>query len=325
LDADRYQPVPGEGEALVQILRAGICSTDLEIIKGYVPGFDSALGHEFVGRVAECPGQPDLVGQRVVGEINCNCDRDYQHEDPIFARNHAPNRVVLGIIAKDGCMAEYVTLPVENLHRVPDNLSDKEACFVEPLAAANRILEQKAIERGAKVAVIGDGKFGLLIAQSLAVSGMPGSLTHFGRHSDKMALVTGDITRHIVDDDTKSNFAMAFDVCIEASGTAAGVLLAVGMTRSMGTVVLKTTCSTQVDKKPAWAEVANDIVVQELRLVGSRCGPFPAALEQLQDPRMRSLVNAMVDRVFPLSEGLEAIKRAQTKGVIKIQIEAAAS
>lgn len=134
-----------DGEALIKILRAGICSTDLEIIRGYVPNFDNILGHEFVGEVVECSSDPALVGRRVVGEINCPCE-PCDHEDPIFVRNHAPKRTVLGIIARDGAMAEYTSLPPANLHLVPDDVSDQEACFAEPLAAACRIVEQQVGE-----------------------------------------------------------------------------------------------------------------------------------------------------------------------------------
>jgi threonine dehydrogenase-like Zn-dependent dehydrogenase len=141
--ADVPIPVPGPKEALIRVLRAGICSTDTQILKGYVPGFDNTLGHEFVGVVAECPCDPGLVGQRVVGEINCR-EVPCEHKDPIFVRNHAPGRTVLGIIGRDGTLAEFCTLPAENLYVVPDQLTDREACFAEPLAAACRIVEQQA-------------------------------------------------------------------------------------------------------------------------------------------------------------------------------------
>jgi threonine dehydrogenase-like Zn-dependent dehydrogenase len=138
-------PLPslGERDALIKVRRAGVCNTDIELMKGYVPGYDLTLGHEFVGDVVSCPADPALEGRRVVGEINCRCDAAFAHPDPIFVRNHAPERTVLGIIAKDGCMAEYVTLPRENLFTVPEELTDAEACFAEPLAAACRVVEQK--------------------------------------------------------------------------------------------------------------------------------------------------------------------------------------
>jgi threonine dehydrogenase-like Zn-dependent dehydrogenase len=226
---------------------------------------------------------------------------------------------VLGIIGKDGCMSEYINLPVENLHRVPDGINDLEATFTEPLAAACRILEQKAVKPGQRVAVIGDGKFGLLIAQNLVVAGHE-DVTHFGRHRSKLELVEGT-TRELVADDTATKYAQSFDVCIEASGSSQGIRLAAALTRSLGTIVLKSTCSTVGDDRaPAFAAIANDTVVQELTLVGSRCGPFPPALKALQDARVKRLVAAMVSAEYSVSEGIEAIEKAKTKGVLKVVI-----
>lgn len=317
LSCDQEQPIPKSGEALIRILRAGICSTDLEIIKGYVPGYKSSLGHEFVGVVESCDDSK-WQGQKVVGEINCLCEA-YQHSDPVMVRNHAPNRVVLGIINKDGCMAEYITLPMENLHLVPSDLSDQEACFAEPLAAACRIAEQQVIHTSDKVAVIGDGKLGLLVAQALVVLKEVKQLTHFGRHQEKLRLVNGT-NQVVVNDETKTEHSQAFDVVIDATGSSQGILLALAMACCMGTIVLKSTCSLKDPEQPQWSAIANDLVVNEKRLVGSRCGPFQPALQVLQDPRMRRLVNSMVTRAMPLSKGLEAIKLAQSKGALKVQL-----
>lgn len=313
------RPTPVGVEALVSVLRAGICSTDLEILKGYVPGFNHVLGHEFVGRVEECKSRPELVGKRVVAEINCRVT-PYSHHDPIMVRNHAEGRVVLGIIAKDGCMADYVTLPAENLFVVPDDVSDRHAAFAEPLAAACRILEQEAISPGAKVAVIGDGKLGLLVAQLLSIRGWADTLTFFGRHQRKLDLVSGG-RKEVVGEGTAHSHAAAFDVCVEACGAPGGMQLALAMTRPMGTVVLKSTCSISGhDRAPQWSEIANDVVVQEKTIVGSRCGPFAPALAALQHPAMQKLLDGMIDAEVPIQDGAAAFAKAQTKGTLKVQL-----
>ena len=308
-----------DGEAVIKVLRAGICSTDLEITRGYVPGYDHTLGHEFVGRVVDAPGEPSLVGSRVVGEINCPCE-PCTHPDPVFVRNHAPVRTVLGIIGKDGTMAEFCTLPVANLHSVPDDVSDAEACFAEPLAAACRIVEQHAIQPGDAVAVIGDGKLGILIAHVLASQGF--SIAFFGRHERKLALVPAAARRVVVTAATASEEAAAFDVVVEASGSPQGIQLALALTRPLGTLVLKSTCSTATEASAAatWGAIANDVVVNEKRIVGSRCGPFPPAMELLRDAATKRLVNAMVDAAVPLADGAAAMEAAGRKGALKVQL-----
>ena len=352
-------PSPGPDECLVKIIRAGICSTDLEIIRGYVPGFDHTLGHEFVGVVAQVhPGSvshPSVLGQRVVGEINCRtCP--CEHPDPIFVRNHAPDRTVLGIIGKDGCMAEYVTLPIENLHVVPDDITDAEACFCEPLAAACRIIEQSILlgtpplpsnspsNRTFIVGVIGDGKLGILVAHVLAqhvrdtTNHLESQVVFFGHHAHKVNLVRGvvpvvipskqssgdgsgenDELEHI-----ENTYTSTFDVIVEATGSPEGILMALKFCRPLGTIVQKSTCSVVVkdpSKMPVWSTVANDIVVNEKKLVGSRCGPFPPALELLRDGGTKELVRRMIDVEKRFSSGaVEAIEEAQRKGRLKVQL-----
>lgn len=324
-------PEPASSEALIKIIRAGVCSTDLEIIRGYVPGFNFTLGHEFVGVVEQAPGNPELIGRRVVGEINCKCAA-CNHPEPIFVRNHAPERTVLGIIGKDGCMAEYCTLPLENLHLVPDDVSDAEACFTEPLAAACRIVEQHAVRPGDSIAVIGDGKLGLLVAHVLArqhendnkAPGVPPSppLTFLGRHKRKLDLVEG-VNRIVVQDSTAADLAGKFDVVVEASGSPQGITLAAALTRPLGTIVQKSTCSTVVtDPRTVvqWSTIANDVVVNEKKVIGSRCGPFPPALELLRNEMTKRLVKAMLDAEVALEEGVEGIDVAQRKGALKVQL-----
>lgn len=339
------KPLPGPGEALVRVLRAGICSTDLEIIKGYVPGFNHTLGHEFVGIVESVADEDEesrrLIGKRCVGEINCKClqdDGDIKHivkshwsaeHRRVFIRNHVPDRTVLGIIGRDGCMAEYCCLPAENLHLVPKSISDMEACFAEPLAAACRITEQRLLDPTSdSVAVVGDGKLGLLVAHVLACTSKQVShenrptVTLFGRHADKMKLVEGIHRVLVHGGDDLHRFHGQFDVVVDASGSPQGITLAICLTRPLGTVVLKSTCSGQgVERMPQWTTLANDIVVNEKRVVGSRCGPFEPAIKLLHEPQTKRLVKRMLSATLPLDpSGLEAISTAQKKGTLKVQI-----
>ncbi|GIL67721.1 hypothetical protein Vafri_21049 [Volvox africanus] len=367
LELKRTIPSPGPGEALIRVLRAGICSTDLEICRGYVPGYSGVLGHEFVGVVvaygphfdAEHEAQkraPErlVIGTRVVGEINCN-DTYFTCADAVYQRNHAPGRSVLGIINRDGALAEYLTLPASNLHPVPPALTDAEAAFVEPLAAACRILEQGLPRRPAqdRVAVIGDGKLGLLVSQVLirhvTAKGGP-RLTLIGRHMEKMAMVQGDMERIVSEGDGSAlaaGLAGMFDLVVDASGSAGGIRTALALCRPMGTVLLKSTVSTvgQLEQEarrgqeetqvngaadghtcrrpqaPGWAELANDIVVNEKVLVGSRCGPFDVALEMMaSDTGVRQLLRCMVSAELPLELGEEALALAGKKGVLKVQL-----
>ncbi|GIM15197.1 hypothetical protein Vretimale_17956, partial [Volvox reticuliferus] len=235
LELTRTIPIPGPGEALIRVLRAGICSTDIEICRGYVPGYCGVLGHEFVGIVVAHGQQLDaehdaqksaperlVVGTRVVGEINCN-DTHFTCGDAVYQRNHAPGRSVLGIVNRDGAIAEYLTLPASNLHPVPPALTDAEAVFTEPLAAACRILEQGLPRRPAqdRVVVIGDGKLGLLVSQVLirhvAAAGGP-RVTLIGRHMEKMAMVQGDVERIVSEDDGSvlaAGLAGMFDLVVD--------------------------------------------------------------------------------------------------------------
>lgn len=325
-------PSPAPSEALIRIVRCGLCSTDLEIIKGYTPGFDHTLGHEFVGVVEAAPSAPEWVGRRVVGEINCKT-APCCHRDPIFVRNHAPERTVLGIIGKDGCAAEFCTLPVENLHVVPDDVPDAAACFAEPLAAACRVLEQGAVALGDAVAVIGDGKLGILVAHvlstrlaALASAAGPGAaqppLAFFGRHAHKLELV-GGVDRRLVDESTGVDHAGKFDVVVEASGSPQGITLALALARPLGTIVQKSTCSIVVRDPaamPLWSAVANDVVVNEKRVVGSRCGPFPPALELLRESGTQALVAAMLEAEVDLAAGVAGVEAARRKGALKVQL-----
>lgn len=290
-----------EGEALVRITLAGICSTDLQITRGYA-GFTGTLGHEFVGVVEESPDS-ELRGRRVVGEINVGCGKC--EECAAGDARHCARRTVLGIRGRDGAFAEYLSLPPENLLLVPDGVSDREAVFTEPLAAAAAILDQVHVSSGDRVAVIGDGKLGQLIARVLARTGC--RLTLIGRYEDKLRVAAG------AGIGTERGPAKSYDLVVEASGSASGLQLALDLVRPRGTVVLKSTFHGAVEVE-TWR-----IVVDEIRLLGSRCGRFARALELLDEKRFD--LEPLVTAEYPLSEGVEAIAAAARPGMLKVLIK----
>lgn len=304
------KPSPREGEALVRVLIAGICNTDLEIMKGYM-GFAGVVGHEFVGVCLSAPaGFEHLVKQRVVGEINLACGACGTCETGgARARNHCERRTVLGIVNKHGTYADYLTLPARNLHVVPDCVSTENAAFAEPLAAACRVEEQGLVTSGQRVAVVGDGKLGILIAEVL---GRRNDTTLFGRHPEKMALVTADVTIASANDPLP---ARSFDVVVDATGTPAGLDAARQLCRPLGTLVLKSTCAAGTAFNTA------PFVVDELKVIGSRCGPFEPALDLLA----KGLdLTPLISATFPLAEVAEAVELAKRKGTMKVQIRCCA-
>ena len=303
----RDLPVPdavSKAEALVRVRLAGICNTDLEITSGYM-GFQGILGHEFAGEVVESPVACQ-VGRRVVGGINAGCGQcRWCRAD--MAR-HCPHRTVLGILNRDGAFAEFVSLPVDNLIQVPDSIPDEQAVFVEPLAAAMEIVEQVHLQPRQRVAVFGDGKLGLLIAMALRLTGC--ELTLVGKHPDKMRLVEslGVTTRKVSDlDDSR------FEVVVEATGSHEGLPLAVKHTEPRGTVVLKTTSHAPLRYNTA------PVVIDEITILGSRCGRFEPALRLLErrlvDPR------PLIEQVFPLDQALAAFEAAARPGTLKILLD----
>ena len=302
-------PMPSsDGEALIRVSRVGICNTDVEIVNGYA-GFHGIIGHEFVGVVESAPGRL-MIGKRVVGEINAGCGRCdlCLKGDP----RHCPNRTVLGIVNRSGAMAEYVSLPVRNLLEVPETITDEEAVFTEPLAAACEILEQIAIGKEHKVAVIGDGKLGLLIAQVLASTGC--RLTHIGKHPNKLEITARrGIATHQLSELTSEHYQCAFDIVIEASGSANGFKLAQEIIRPRGTIVMKSTIHGDVPFDAA------RIIVNEITLIGSRCGRFQDALTLLEQKKVD--VKSLISKVFPLSGGVEAMEYAQQNGILKVQLQ----
>lgn len=301
---DVTQPEPLAGEALVKVRLAGICGTDLELVKGYYP-FSGIPGHEFVGDIVKAPEEPHRMGQRVVGEINIACG---SCRSCLAARpTHCENREVLGIKNRNGAFAEYLCLPLKNLIAVPDMVSDDAAVFVEPLAAALEIQEQIQIRSTDRVLVLGAGRLGQLIAQTLVPVAC--DLTVVARYKNQQALLAG---RQIAWIEAHAVRQQAFDIVIEATGSADGLALARRAVRPRGTIVLKSTYS---GKKKIEMNFSS-VVVDEITLVGSRCGPFAAALEQLQKRLVDPTV--LIAKYYFLQDAPAAFKQAAQPGVLKI-------
>lgn len=298
-------PEPPPGEALVRVLGAGICNTDVELARGYYP-YTGVLGHEFVGVVER--GAPALQGRRVVGEINAVCGRC--SACTAGRRTHCERRTVLGIVNRHGAFAEYLTLPVENLHPVPDAVSNDAAVFVEPLAAALEIQEQVHITAADRVLVVGDGKLGQLVAQTLALTGC--RLRVVGRHGPKLARLA---TRGIEVIGSDAVAAGAFDIAVECTGNHLGFAVALRAVRPRGTLVMKSTYADTLTFN------ASTIVVNELTLIGSRCGPIPKALALLAQQAVD--VTAMVQARYPLERALDAFDHAQRPGTLKVLFDVA--
>lgn len=302
---DLPAPTPPPGEALVRVRLAGICATDLELVRGYYP-FTGVPGHEFVGRVESAPGDEGWLGKRVVGEINVACGRC----GACLAgrRTHCPSRTVLGIVDRHGAFAEYLTLPVENLHEVPASLPDDAAVFTEPTAAALQIQEQVAIGPSDRVVVIGDGKLGQLLARTLALTGC--DLLVVGRHRSKLDLLAAQGLRTGLEADLPRRQA---DLVVECTGNPEGLALARRVVRPGGTIALKSTY-----RGVATVDFSS-LVVDEITLVGSRCGPFAPALELLSQDRVdpQPLVHAR----YALAEGVAAFDHAARAGVLKVLLE----
>lgn len=298
------RPSPLPGEALIRVLIAGICNTDLEITRGYMD-FHGILGHEFVGVVEEA-GNPYLLGKRVAGEINCPCGscRYCRMEMP----GHCPHRSVLGISGRPGAFAEYLCLPEENLHIVPDAISDDAASFTEPLAAAYRIVEQLSLTAEDHILILGDGKLAQLIAQTMWLYSKQ-SLC-LGKHPWKIALLQQLGLRAMPFEEYDGT---PVDIVIEATGHPEGINQSLRLVRPEGTVVLKTTSHLPSSFDAALA------VVNEIRFQGSRCGPFRPALEALALGNVK--VDALISDIFSLEEGVAAFKRAAEPKSMKVLLQ----
>jgi threonine dehydrogenase-like Zn-dependent dehydrogenase len=277
-----------------------VCSTDLQILKGYM-GFCGVLGHEFVGEVVE--GPTNLQGKRVVGEINFTCGICNWCQQGLG--RHCPTRSVMGILNADGSFAEYVAVPVRNLHVVPDSVPDEAAVFVEPLAAAFEIVEQVKVQPMTNAVVLGDGKLGLLCAQVLHLAGA--TVTLVGKHMRKLGLLQQQgIQTMLLSDWTPS----PVDLVVEASGSTSGLQLAIASVRPRGTLVLKSTIAQQHALSLA------PLVINEVTVVGSRCGRFAPALQALVQRSVA--VTPLINAVYPLADGIEAVSHAARPGVLKV-------
>lgn len=299
---DVEKPKPGN-EALVRVFLSGICNTDIEIARGYA-GFNGTIGHEFVGIVEESPDNK-LLGKRVVGEINAGCGKCAlcRAGDP----RHCASRTVLGIVGRDGAHAEYLRLPLSNLIPVPEKIPDEHAVFTEPLAAACGVLDRVSITDSDHVAVIGDGKLGLLCAQVTALSGA--SVMLVGKHAGKLRIAE----RRGIETATSKQAAKklrAFDVVIEASGSPSGFALALELLKAQGRLVLKSTFHGATEFE------ASRVVVDEISIIGSRCGRFAPAIDLLKKAAVD--VESLISEEYPLSEGVHAMSRASAKGILKV-------
>lgn len=304
LRTDLFLPVRPPGEALIKVLMAGVCQTDIEITKGYM-AFKGIMGHEFVGMVEEADSG-FLIGKRVVGEINCACLTCENCAAGLF--NHCTNRSVLGISGRDGAFAEYLLLPERNLHLVPDSISNEEAVFVEPLAACYRILDQVPVSANARVLVLGDGRMGLLCSQVLHHAQTV--VTVLGRHNEKLSILKKlGINTKLSSDELYESF----DLVVDCTGSAAGLSAALHFTKPQGTMIIKSTVAEQrtID--------FNAVVINEIQLRGSRCGPFAPAIEALQKKKIA--VVPLISAIFPLDQAIRAVEAASQKQNIKILIE----
>ena len=300
------EPVAGENEALVAVEAAGICTTDLEIVNGYME-FSGVMGHEFVGTVAK--GSRNLVGKRVVAEINCICGKCDMCQSGLS--NHCRKRTVLGIDGRDGVFAEYVAVPERNLHILPDAISNEDAIFIEPLASALQIIKQVPIEARQKVVVLGDGRLGLLAVQVLTQRGEKGKVVLVGKHSEKLTFAE----KRQIQGFLLSDFLVKpeWDVVVDCTGSADGFATACRLLRPRGKLVLKSTWKSDatIDLSP--------LVIDELTLIGSRCGPFPDAVNALVAEQV--VVNGLVTGRFAISDGLAALEKARQHDQIKVILQ----
>lgn len=318
LEQNYPMPDPPDGEALIRVSLVGICNTDVEITRGYMD-FEGVLGHEFVGVVEKLVHQPgastprSLLGKRVVGEINAACHKSTCAYCQSRMHTHCPERTTLGIVQRDGACAEYVTLPVENLHLVPDGVSDDEAIFVEPLAANFEIMEQVHLKPTDRVIVLGDGKMGQLAARVLALSGC--EVTLVGKHPAKLLLVERlGIAVCLLDDvdELIQHGRRRVDMVVECTGSEQGLELALRLVRPRGTLVLKSTVAAKSNIHLA------PIVIDEIRVQGSRCGPFEPALRALA--RHQIDIRSLISGRYSLENALAAFDYAMQPGVLKVLV-----
>ena len=306
---DYEKPVPKKGEALVRVTLAGICNTDYEITKGYM-GYNGILGHEAIGIVEDVNGDDkSLVGKRVVPEISYGCKEPDCEWCAQKLYRHCPNRHTLGIWHKDGVFCEYFTMPVEVLFEVPENVEDEQAVFVEPLAAAIEITEQLHIKPMDKVVVLGDGKLGLITA--LALKALNVNVTLVGKHQNKLdiAKAQGVPTKLLNDFEIKKEY----DIVVEATGSVSGFETAIALTKPRGVLVLKSTVAASKEFNLA------PIVIDEITVLGSRCGQFPPALRLLQSGKID--LKPLISATYPIDDAIEAFEKNKERDVLKVLIK----
>ena len=305
LDNNYPMPVPQKGEALIKVNTIGICNTDYEITLGYM-GYKGILGHEFTG-VVEKAENKDLIGKRVVGEINCGCGQcDWCAQG---LERHCFNRSTLGIWQREGCFAEYVCLPEKNLLVIPDNVTDEEAVFVEPLAAALEILEQVHIPPYKKVIVLGDGKLGLIIALALNAAGL--DITLVGKHEEKLNIAKAQGVKTELLNNLK--IEKAYDFVVEATGSITGFETSLALTKPRGTLILKSTIAASKEFNLA------PIVIDEITVLGSRCGQFAPALRMLEQKRID--VKPLISDIYAIDDSIAAFERNKEKSSVKVLVK----
>lgn len=309
LDKNYPNPTVKDNEVLIKTSMVGICNTDYEITQGYM-GYKGVIGHEFVGVVYEVGKNVDknLLNKRVVGEINCACnDCSWCHQG---LQRHCPNRSTLGIWQKDGCFSEYFTLPKENVIEISDNIDDTTATFTEPLAAAYEILEQVHIKPDAKVAILGDGKLGLCI--SLVFSALNIDYIHIGKHEEKLAISKNLGAKTMLLSEIKEEDKKSFDVVVEATGSTGGFETSASLVKPRGTLVLKSTIVAREGLNLA------SIVVDEVNIVGSRCGQFKPILRLLEKGKID--VKPLVSAVYGVDEFEKAFEENSKRGSLKVLV-----
>lgn len=307
LQRNRPKPELKPQEAIIQVVQAGICSTDLHLVQGYM-NFQGVLGHEFVGMVDHAPDHASLVGKRVVGEINAACR---VCQTCLQGRpTHCPNRTTLGIMGRDGAFADYLALPIENLFPLPEHISTEQAVFIEPLAAACEIPQLVTIKPKDRVIVIGDGKLGLLCAQVLALSGC--HVTLLGRHCENHAWL---VPKGIAVTSEIRDIPPGADIIVEATGSPLGLTMATTLVRPRGTIVLKSTYHGEILVN------MTELVIHEISVIGSRCGPFAPALRLLGSGMID--VEPLIHARFSLTEGIQAMEQAAQRGVLKVLLNMA--
>ena len=300
------KPIPQKGEALIKVSMAGICNTDAEIIKGYM-GYSGVLGHEFVGIVEEVNGaDQSWVGKRVVAEISYGCDSPECPWCAVKNYRHCPDRHTIGIWRKDGCFAEYITLPTNILFEIPENVTDEQAVFVEPLAAACEITEQLHIEPTHKVVVLGDGKLGLTTALTLNAQNL--DVTLVGKHQNKLDIAKAQGVQTMLLEDLK--VSNNFDVVVEATGSVSGFETSLNLVKPRGVLVLKSTIATGKELNLA------PIVINEITVLGSRCGQFGPALRLLKNNRID--FKPFISKMYSISDAIEGFEANKAKDSIKI-------